>query len=221
MFTHHQPSPQISDDIVNSLSKVCTSTLGHLRDYGFPRDLVPNQRPVSFVGTAVTVRIPHLDSTAVHYAADRLRPGDVLVVDMSGDYHRSCFGGMVAYTCSQRGAAGAIIDGCMNDFDEVTAYGLPVFSRGISSLTTRILGIEGEINGQVTIGGSVVNPGDVVFADSDGVVFLNPSEAAEIADLLAVKEDAEPEMRKRIAAGEQLSVLSGAASYFTKGERHD
>jgi 4-hydroxy-4-methyl-2-oxoglutarate aldolase len=216
MFTRNPSAPSIDEAIVQALSEVCTSTLGHLRDYGFPRGLTPNRRPLKFVGTAVTVRLPHLDSTALHVAADDLRPGDVLVVEQSGDEQRSCFGGLVSFTAKSRGAVGAVIDGQINDIEEMNGYGFPAYSRGIAAHTTRIAGVEGSINVPVSVGGVVVFPGDVVFADSDGVAILKPDEALEVARILKSKEDAEIPSRQTIAAGGRISDISGAAKFFAE-----
>lgn len=217
VFTFNPMPAQIDEDRRKSLLTVQTSTLGHLRDYGFVRGLTPNSRPIQFAGTAVTVRLPHMDSTALHVAADHLRPGDVLVVEQSGD-ERSSFGGMVAFTSKTRGAAGVILAGAMNDFDEVLELGLPVYSRGVSARTTRILGIEGAINVPVTIGGVVITPGDAIFADSDGIAVVTEDEIDEIVAELRGKEAAEPAMKERITAGTKLSEWSGAAKYFDQSE---
>src|SRR5690606_8698513 len=166
-FTIREYPEALDLSIVEALLPLQTSTLGHFRDYGFPRGLSPVFRPLKFVGCAITVRLPHLDSTALHVAVDRLRPGDVIVVDQAGD-DRSSFGGMVAHTARERGAVGAVVAGAANDYEELLELGLPIFSAGFSSRTTRILGLEGDINVPVTIGGTVIMPGDVVFADSDG-----------------------------------------------------
>lgn len=214
MFINNPMPDQIDPALVDELRGVCVSTLGHLRDDGFAKGLVPNRRPVKFVGTAVTVRIPHLDSTAVHVAADLLRPGDVLVIDHSGDRERSSFGGLVSFTAKARGAAGAVIDGSINDHDETLAYDFPVFSRGFSPITTRILGLEGAINVPVSVCGVVVRPGDVVFADSDGVAFLQPHEAVGLGALLSSKEQAEAPARDAIAAGGSIAEFSGARAAF-------
>lgn len=216
MFRLDPHPPALAAQTVDALSKVCTSTLGHLTDFGFPRGLTPVSRPCKFAGPAVTVRIPHMDSTAVHVALDHLRPGDVLVIDQSGDHSRSCFGGMVSYTAHARGAAGAVVDGAINDYDEIIELGLPVFSRAIASHTTRILGIEGEINVPVTVGGVTVRPGDVVFGDSDGIAILDPAQADRIAAVLMEKEAAEPELKKRIDAGASLAEFTGALALFEK-----
>lgn len=218
MFVREKAPEALDSEIVAALSKVQTSTLGHLRDHGFPRGLQPIRRPLGFVGTAFTVRLPHLDSTALHVAADELRPGDVLVVDQAGDT-RSCFGGMVAHTAAARGAVGAVIAGSINDVDEIVESGLPVFSSGVSARTTRILGIEGAINLPVTVGGVVIKPGDVVFGDSDGVAVLERAEALDIAEVLAGKEAAEPALKRQITAGARLAEWSGALAKFEESLR--
>lgn len=219
MFVRHPAPASLHAEVVAALSRVQTSTLGHLRDFGFPAGLAPLARPVKFVGAAFTVRLPHLDSTALHVAVDELRPGDVLVVDQSGDT-RSCFGGMVAFTAQTHGAVGAIISGSVNDIDEILELGLPVFSSGVSALTTRILGVEGAINVPVTVGGAVINPGDVIVGDSDGIAVIAPDEALSIAAILAEKEMAEPALKEKIAAGGRLSEHSGALARFAAGEVH-
>lgn len=213
MFTENAMPNQITEDQQNALLSVQTSTLGHLRDYGFILGLTPNRRPIAFAGTAVTVRLPHLDSTALHVAVDKLRPNDVLVVEQSGD-DRSSFGGMCAFTAKARGAVGAIVSGATNDFDEVLELGLPVYSRGVSARTTRILGIEGSINVPVTVGGSVVEPGDAILADSDGIAVLKPSEIVEVVSTLREKEASEPALKRQVREGAFLSESSGAAMQF-------
>jgi len=214
LFTHNPMPDSLSDDVAAALAPLCTSTLGHLRDYGFVKGLEPLTRPVHFVGCAVTVRIPHMDSTAVHVAVDELRPGDVLVVEHSGDTSRSCFGGVVAFTAKARGAVGAVFGGPVNDRDEIIEYGLPVYSKGVTSHTTRVLGIEGAINVPVAIGGVVIEPGDVIWADGDGIAVLDRSEVRELAEIIAGKENAEPALREAISKGARLSEHSGAAELF-------
>lgn len=220
MFVAHPSPPQPPAEVLRALGQVSVSTLGHLTDFGFPTGLTPLFRPMAFAGTAVTVRIPHIDHTAVHVAIDELRPGDVLVIDQSGDDTRSCFGGMGSYAARAKGAVGAVLSGPVNDVHEVTELGFPVYSKGTAGHTTRLLGLEGSINVPVTIGGTVIRPGDIVFADSDGIAIIAPENAAGLAELLAAKESAEPEQKRRIDAGESLADLSGARALFERGRAH-
>jgi RraA family protein len=186
-----------------------TSTIGHFTDFGFLKGMKPISRPVHFVGNAVTVRIPHLDSTAVHKSFDYVEEGDVLIIDMSGDVHRSCFGGMLAYAAHVKKVAGVIVAGSVNDVDEIKEIGLPVFSLGISPMTTRVLGIEGEINTTISICGVSIHPGDIVVADNDGVVVINSQQAEKYIDLAMKKQnkERENELRKRLDSGVSLATF--------------
>ena len=158
MFVLNPRGPDLDPELFQALKKVSPSTLGHLTDFGFMRGLSTLVRPVKIVGPAVTVRIPHLDSTAVHYVLDVVKPGDVVVVDQSGDVDHACWGGGVSYAASRRGVAGAILDGAVTDVEEILDLNFPIFYRSISPLTTRVLGIEGAINVPVTVGGVTVRP---------------------------------------------------------------
>ncbi|HVB09862.1 MAG TPA: RraA family protein [Bacillota bacterium] len=198
------------DEALAALRKVGTATLGHLTDFGFAPGLHPFKRPAKVVGLAYTVHIPRLDSSALHYALGQIQPGEVIVVDTTGESMRSPWGGGVTYAAKRAGAAGAVVDGVLTDWEELMSYGLDVWSRGFTSLTTRGLGLEGALQVPVQIAGVVVKPGDVVFADSDGIFFLNPADAGEIAARLAAMEAREPETRRRIDAGEKLGDISGA-----------
>lgn len=212
---YESPAPP-PESALRQLEQTSVSTLGHLTDFGFPEGLNPLFRPLKFVGPAVTVRIPHIDHTAVHVALDYLRAGDVLVVDQSGDDSRSCFGGMASYAARCRKAAGAILSGPANDVTEIEELGFPVFSSGIAAHTTRLLGLEGAINVPVVIGGSVVQPGDVIFADSDGIAVLAQDQVGAVGSLLADKEAAEPAQKRSLDAGGSLAELSGARALFNR-----
>ena len=181
----------------------------------FLKGLQPLSRPIRFVGNAVTVRIPHMDSTAVHKALDLVEPGDVVVVDMSGDTQRSCWGGMVSYAAKAKNVAGVIISGCINDVPEILELNLPIFSLGVSPLTTRILGIEGEINTTVSVCGVSINPGDLIVASDDGVFVIDPNNAEEYARTAIEKQEAEIETKRQVDAGVSLAALSGAEKFFS------
>lgn len=198
------------------LSRLSPATLGHITSDGFIRGLYPLSTPVAFAGTAVTLRLPSLDSSLMHYVADRIRPGQVLVVDRQGEGHHACLGGMVGFRLKLAQIAGAVIDGPVTDTDELKAYGFPVFHRGIASTTTRIFEPQGELNTPITVGGCAVNPGDVVIGDSDGL-FVGPINAlvGKVDELLA-KQEWELPAKERMVAGEQIAAMSGAERLIEK-----
>ena len=156
------------------------ATLGHITDFGFMRGLGPVGSAPTFAGPALTVRIPHADSSAVQQAMSLVRPGDVIVIDQSGDDHRSSFGGTLAAVAARAGAVAAVSNGRTNDTKEIVDLELPVFSRGATALTTRVHGFEGEINVPVAVGGVAVLPGDIVFGDEDGVCVVPAADAPAV-----------------------------------------
>jgi 4-hydroxy-4-methyl-2-oxoglutarate aldolase len=218
MFLVNPRVQGVNSELLNLYKEVCTSTIGHLTDFGFLKGLQPLFRPIRFAGNAVTVHIPHMDSSAVHKALDIVEPGDVVVVDMSGDVERSCWGGIVSYAAHTKRVAGVIVAGCINDVEEIKEIGLPVFSFGVSPITTRILGIEGEINTTVSVCGVSIHPGDLIVADSDGVFVVNPNRARKYAEIALELQRGEPDTKRKIDMGTTLASLSGADRFFNYNE---
>lgn len=205
----------IDPELIAAFSRVSPSTIGHMTDTGFMKGL----RALGsgkLVGRAFTVRIPHMDSSAVHIAVSLMGAGDVLVVDMSGDFDRACVGGIVAYAAMRRGAAGIVVDGSVTDVNEVRSLGLPVYHRGVSALTTRNLGIEGEIHAPVSVAGAVVLPGDLILGDDSGVMAVRSDDLPALAKLAYEKEQGEVETRRQLDAGALLMRLSGAEKYLRR-----
>jgi 4-hydroxy-4-methyl-2-oxoglutarate aldolase len=198
------------EETLQKFGQVSTGSLGHLTDFGYAIGLQALTRPAKAVGRAFTVRIPRLDATIVHYALNLIQPGEVLVLDTSGERERACWGGVVGHAALRAGVAGVVVDGPVTDWEELTASGPPVWCRGLSSITGRRLGLEGAVLVPVQVGGAVVQPGDIVLADSDGVFFVSPDGAAELADALIVREARVPGLKRRLDAGEKMGDISGA-----------
>jgi 4-hydroxy-4-methyl-2-oxoglutarate aldolase len=190
--------------VIERLRVLSTGTLGHFTDFGFAGGLQPLSRPVRAVGRAFTIRIPQTDAAAVHYALGLVEPGEVLVIDTSGERTRATWGGVVTYAAVCAGVAGAIIDGPVTDWEEITSSGLPVWCRGLSALTARLAVLEGAIQVPVQVAGVVVEPGDIAFADSDGAFFIRPRDAAGLMERVAAAEESEIELKRRLDAGEKL-----------------
>lgn len=174
----------------------------------------PELRPIgsrfAFAGPAVTVRVFGVDSSILHYAVDIAQPGDVVVVDRLGDRRYACWGGGVALAAHTKGIAGAVVDGVLTDQVEIEEMGFPIFGRGISPVTTRGGGLTGELNTPVRCGGVLVNPGDIILADDDGVLVLAPERVAEIVAQFLPRVLSEPERHDRLRSGVPLAEMSGA-----------
>ncbi len=140
--------------------------------------------------------------------------GDVIVVDMSGDTERACWGEIVNYAARVKKVEGVVIGGCITDFQPLLEQRVPIFSLGISPLTTRILGIEGELNTVISVCGVSVYPGDLVVADDDGVFVVNPSAAVDYAIRALKKQESEIETKRKLDAGISLASISGSQRFF-------
>jgi 4-hydroxy-4-methyl-2-oxoglutarate aldolase len=211
MFTLNPLPPQLSPKLVEKLVRAEPATIGHFRDWGFMDPALRSmQRDVRIAGPAVTVHQPGVDGTIIGYALGQLRPGDVLVVDRCGDLRHAGFGGVVAYAAKTAKVAGVIIDGMVADIGEIRQYGVPVWCRGLSAVTTKRVGLGGSFCAPVSCGGVSVRPGDVIIADEVGIVVLDPVDAEAAADRAIAMQDAEAKTRARLDAGEKLPDISGA-----------
>lgn len=134
---------------------------------------------------------------------DEAKPGEVLVQDGSG-YMLAFFGGIFARACKNRGIVGAVVDGATRDVLEIKAMGMPVFAKGATpvgaSLYFRAVGI----NTRVNCGGIQIDPGDIIVADSDGVVVIPEKAIVPVAEVLKVISEKEEEAIKSLDAGKPL-----------------
>lgn len=188
-----QPRVQgVGPELLALYADIEASTVGHLVEEGYARGLLPLARPIRLLGNAVTVRLPAVDGSVVRQALICSQPQDVLVIEMAaGDEHRACWGELRTLAAMKKQLAGVVISGCVTDVRALTALGFPVFSLGVSALTTRALDLGGEVNVPVRIAGVSVRPGDLVVGDDDGLFILDPAQALEIGRRARVKQQDE------------------------------
>ncbi|MDR6818226.1 regulator of RNase E activity RraA [Neorhizobium sp. 2083] len=204
---------QVDPELIARFESVEVATIGHFRHRGFVHhSITPVVEPGrTLVGTAVTVAIPATDSTLLHHAVGLLRPGDFLFVDRLGDDRHACIGGGVAFAIKTAGAIGVAIDGPCTDVEEIVELGLPLWSSGVSGITTRLNDLGGSLNLPISCGNVPVLPGDVVVADASGIVVIPVDEAEEVVEEAIARQARAGRNKDKIAAGEKLGDLSGAS----------
>lgn len=216
-FIKNALPPQISTALREKLLKVETATIGHFMHSCFMDPLVAASNPKNRIaGTAVTLRLAANDSTLLHDVICDLRPGDILVIDRSGDHRHACWGGVVTNAAVVTKIEGGIIDGPVTDMLEILNHNFPIWSRGKSNITTKLYAQSGAFNITISCGGIEVNPGDAIVADESGVVVLSPEIADQVADQALDMQSAEIGLIKRLNAGEKLGDITGASVMVAK-----
>ncbi|MFJ7827880.1 RraA family protein [Psychrobacillus sp. NPDC096623] len=154
-----------------------------------------NDKPL--LGQAFTIRTRPGDNLLVHKALDLAEPGDILVVDAQGDLTNAIIGELMALYAQKRYLGGFIIDGAVRDVEALKHLDIPIYAAGVNPRGPYKDG-PGEINVPVNCGGAVVNPGDILVGDQDGIVVINPADAEQLLIHSRKKLQLEEETKKEI-----------------------
>ncbi|WP_407729104.1 RraA family protein [Pseudomonas helleri] len=170
---------QVSAALVDSFRAVpvanVSDCMGRMTAGG--TQLRPYHKGGVLAGPAFTVKARPGDNLMIHKALHLAQPGDVIVVDGGGDLTNALMGELMVATAIKRGLGGIVLNGAIRDIDAIQAGDFPVYAAGITHRGPYKDG-PGEINVPIAINGMVINPGDLILGDADGLLCV-PFEAAE------------------------------------------
>jgi len=193
-------------ELVLQLAECDTSDLSDVMRHARTMSGLDLRRPqgARVAGRAVTVSLPLGGVNMLKVAMDQCEAGDVLVVAARGAMSFAMWGGHISFGMRKRGLAGLVVDGAVRDVDEIAEAGLPVFARG-SATNACVADAAGEVNVTVACAGAVVEPGDIIVADENGVVAVPVAHAPEILEKAAAlherHESWEPDLQRGAVPG--------------------
>lgn len=175
----------------------------------------PIARGMRILGPAVTVSCKANDNLMLHKAIQIARPGDVLVATTEGYYNGGYMGDLMAGSAKARGIAGVAIDGCIRDSAEIIEMGFPVFSRGFCMRGTN-KSVLGKVNHPIVFGDVIVNPGDLVLGDDDGIVIVARNEVESVLEATRKRVANEIDKAEKLAQGIPGVILNKLDAVFER-----
>jgi len=206
-----------SQHIIEEFSKQASATVHEAsgRKGAVACTIKPLTRGMKICGPALTVQCGPGDNLMLHKALEIAQPGDVIVATTNGAYEYGYWGGLMAVSGMARKLGGLAIDGCVRDSSEIIKMGFPIFCRGISIRGTakNTLGL---INYPTVFGGIMVEPGDLILGDDDGLVVVRRSECEEVLEKTLKRVKAEEEKTKVLETGVSSVEYNKLTEVFTK-----
>ncbi|MEQ1648637.1 MAG: RraA family protein [Hyphomicrobiaceae bacterium] len=192
----------VSPALVARAKKIAVANLSDCmsRLFSAPPALRPMHDGTSMAGVAITVRARPGDNLMLHKSLDLAGPGDIIVCDGGGDLTNALIGELMLAHAAKRKISGVVIYGAIRDADAVRQASLPVFAAGVTHRGPYKDG-PGEINTPISLGGVVVNPGDLVVGDADGVLVIPYADAEAVIVAGEAKQAAETKTKSEIASG--------------------
>lgn len=197
--TKKGPAPEILEALAKS--GVATAHEAHGRRGLLGPELRPIYPGARIAGRAVTVLSHPGDNLMIHASIEQCREGDVLVVATTSRSTDGMFGDLFATQLLHRGVRGLVTDAGVRDVADLQAMGFPVWARAVHAQGTA-KAVPGSVNVPIVVAGTLVDPGDIIVADDDGVLCVPLAEGAAVVEAAAAREAGEEAKRRRFREGE-------------------
>jgi 4-hydroxy-4-methyl-2-oxoglutarate aldolase len=203
---------RVAPDLVQKAARFGTATLHEAAGKigALPSAIKPVGQGFRLCGPAFTVHGPGTDNLWLHRAIVAAKPGDVLVAYVSGVYEAGYWGEIMSTGALAAQLGGLVIDGCVRDGDLLPGLGFPVFARGLCIRGTgKDFGAQGWLGAPVMMGDVVVQPGDLIVGDIDGVVAIPRLRVGDVLEGSRTREEKEAEIMKQLRNGANTLDLYG------------
>lgn len=191
-----------SEEIINRFRGIGTATVHEASGRKGYVDcaIKPITKGVRICGPAFTVQCHPQDNLMLHKALERAQPGDVIVASVGGYYEAGYWGGLMNTSAIARKLGGLAIDGCVRDSEELISTRFPIFCRGFCILGTAKTGM-GVVNHPIVFGGTIVQAGDLILGDNDGMVVVRREACEDVLVKAMARTEAEEKKAIQLAAG--------------------
>ncbi|MEL7982810.1 RraA family protein [Vreelandella titanicae] len=198
-----QRQHRVDDDLVKAFAVLPVAVVSDSmsRVFAGGPDLRPMHRAGNLAGVALTVRTRPGDNLMLHKAIDMAQPGDVIVCDAGGDTTNALMGELMLAYAVKKGVAGFVLNGALRDLDGFRDTNLPTFAVGVTHRGPYKNG-PGEINTPINLGGMVIEPGDLILGDADGVLAVPYADAETVLKAAQAKQASEEKQMVAIHTGE-------------------